>query len=152
MLYGYYVAVASNWQIKDGSDGTENLDIDKGSQYSGITVYDNTVFGTKLFFFSITSLSSFTDLALLLLRTNSDGHIEDVQNIFILPNLAIDASKLTQHTASVGGQNFSFYTMAYDMEPETFDTTINKLNTFSDFVPKNRKMFCISIQLLICYQ
>ena len=138
---GYWIAVASNWQIKDGSDGTELLEIDKGTQNSGITVYDNTVFGAKLFLFNITQLSSFTDLALMLLRTNSDGHIEDVQNIFILPNLAIDQSKLTQHTASVGGYNFSFYTMGYDMTAEKFNTEINKITNFSDYVPKNNKCF-----------
>lgn len=139
--FGYWIAVASNWQIKDGSDGTETLESNKGTQYSGITVYDNTVFGTQLFFFNITSLSSFTDLVLLLLRTNSDGHIEDVQNIFILPDVAIEQNKLTQHTASVGGQNFSFYTMGYDLTPEKFNTVINKINAFSDYTPKNNKCF-----------
>ena len=136
--YGYWIAVASNWKIKDGSDGTES---NKGTQNAGITVYDNTVFGTQLFFFNITSLSSFTDLALLLLRTNADGHIEDVQNIFILPDVAIEQSKLTQHTASVGGKNFSFYTMGYDLTPEKFNTVINKITAFSDYTPKNNKCF-----------
>ena len=139
--YGYWIAVASNWKIKDGSDGTEVLESNKGTQNAGITVYDNTVFGTQLFFFKITSLSSFTDLALLLLRTNADGHIEDIQNIFILPDVAIEQSKLTQHTASVGGQNFSFYTMGYDLTPEKFNTVINKITAFSDYTPKNNKCF-----------
>lgn len=139
--FGYWIAVASNWKIKDGSTGNELLEIDKGTQYSGVTVYDNTVFGTQLFFFNITSLSSFTDLVLLLLRTNADGHIEDVQNIFILPDIAISPSKLTEHSASVGEQNFSFYTLSYDLTPEKFNTVINKITTFSDFQPKNNKCF-----------
>ena len=139
--FGYWIAVASNWKIKDGSTGTEALESNKGTQNSGITVYDNTVFGTQLFFFHITDLSSFADLVLLLLRTNADGHIEDVQNIFILPNVAIEQSKLTQHTASVGGQNFSFYTMGYDLTPKKFNTEINKITSFSDYIPKNNKCF-----------
>lgn len=139
--YGYWIAVASNWKIKDGSDGTEVLESNKGTQNAGITVYDNTVFGTQLFFFHITDLSSFKDLVLLLLRTNADGHIEDVQNIFILPDVAIEQSKLTQHTASVGGENFSFYTMSYDMSPKKFNTEINKITSFSDYTPKNNKCF-----------
>jgi hypothetical protein len=140
---GYWIAVASNWQIKDGSDGTEILDSNKGTQYSGITVYDNTVFGTQLFFFHITSLSSFVNLVLLLLRTNSDGHIEDVQNIFILPDLAIEQSKLTEHTAKVisNENTFTFYTMSYDLTPEKFNTVINKITAFSDYTPKNNKCF-----------
>ena len=139
--FGYWIAVASNWKIKDGSTGTEALESNKGTQNSGITVYDNTVFGTQLFFFHITELSSFADLVLLLLRTNVDGHIEDVENIFILPDVAIEQSKLTQHTASVGGQNFSFYTMGYDLTPAKFNTEINKITSFSDYTPKNNKCF-----------
>lgn len=141
--YGYWIAVASNWKIKDGSTGAELLDSDKGTQYSGITVYDNTVFGTQLFFFNIKSLSSFTDIVLLLLRTNADGHIEDVENIFILPDLAIDVSKLTQHTAYViSNENvFNFYTMAYNTTPEKFNTEIDKITSFSDYTPKNNKCF-----------
>ncbi len=141
--FGYWIAVASNWKIKDGSSGSELLESDKGTQYSGITVYDNTVFGTQLFFFHITDLSSFADLVLLLLRTNADGHIEDVQNIFILPDVAIDQSKLQNHTAKVisDENTFSFYTMSYDMSPEKFNTEINKITSFSDYTPKNNKCF-----------
>lgn len=141
--FGYWIAVASNWKIKDGSTGAELLESDKGTQYAGITVYDNTVFGTQLFFFHITALSSFADLVLLLLRTNADGHIEDVQNIFILPDVAIDQSKLQSHTAKVisDENTFSFYTMSYDMSPEKFNTEINKITSFSDYTPKNNKCF-----------
>lgn len=141
--FGYWIAVASNWKIKDGSSGDELLESGKGTQYAGITVYDNTVFGTQLFFFHITSLSSFADLVLLLLRTNADGHIEDVQNIFILPDVAIDKSKLQNHTAKVlsDENTFNFYTMSYDMSPEKFNTEINKINSFSDYTPKNNKCF-----------
>lgn len=140
---GYWIAVASNWKIKDGSSGAELLESDKGTQYAGITVYDNTVFGTQLFFFHITKLSSFADLVSLLLRTNADGHIEDVQNIFILPEVAIDQSKLQSHSAKVisDENTFSFYTMSYDMSPEKFNTVINKITTFSDYTPKNNKCF-----------
>lgn len=139
--YGYYVGVLSNWQIKDGSDGTEVLASNKGTQNAGISVYDNTVFGEQLFLFDITSLESFKNLALFLLRTNSDGHIEDVNNIFILPNLAITASQLNLHTASVGGQEFNWYTLTYNTLPTKFNTTINKRTSFSNFIPKNNKCF-----------
>lgn len=141
--FGYWIAVASNWKIKDGSSGAELLESDKGTQYAGITVYDNTVFGTQLFFFHITDLSSFADLVLLLLRTNADGHIEDVQNIFILPDVAIDQSKLQNHSAKVisDENTFSFYTMSYDMLPEKFNTEIDKITSFSDYTPKNNKCF-----------
>ena len=139
--FGYYVGVLSNWEIKDESDGTEALPENKGTQNAGISVYDNTVFGEKLFLFEITSLSSFKNLALFLLRTNEDGHIEDVNNLFIIPNLAITASQLIQHSAKVGNQNFSWYTLNYDMTPSKFNTIINKRHSFNDFNPKNNKCF-----------
>lgn len=147
--YGYWIAVASNWKIKDYSTGNEALDVNKGIQYAGITVYDNTVFGTQLFFFNITELSSFTDLYLFLLRTNNDKHIADVENIFIVPNIAIEQRKLTQHNASVVGQNFSFYTMSYDITPQIFNTVINKLTSFSDYTPKNNKCFVYPYNYLL---
>ena len=141
--YGYWIAVASNWKIKDGSTGSEMLESEKGTQYSGITVYDNTIFGTELFFFNITSLSSFVNLVLFLFRTNSDGHIEDVQNIFILPSVSMEPSALELHTAKVISEEntFKFYTMRYNMTPEKFNTTINKLTNFNDYSPKNNKCF-----------
>lgn len=139
--YGYYVGVLSNWEIKDGSDGTEVSSSNKGRQNAGISVYDNTVFGEKLYLFNITSLSSFTNLALFLLRTNADGHIEDVKNIFIIPNLAITQSQLVQHNATVGEQSFNWYTLNYNITPTKFNTTINKRHNFSDFNPKNNKCF-----------
>lgn len=139
--FGYYVGVLSNWEIKDESDGTEALPENKGTQNAGISVYDNTVFGEKLFLFEITSLSSFKNLALFLLRTNEDGHIEDVNNLFIIPNLAITASQLIQHSAKVGNQNFSWYTLNYDMTPAKFNTTITKRHSFTNFQPKNNKCF-----------
>lgn len=139
--YGYYVGVLSNWEIKDGSNGEEILPINKGKENAGISVYDNTVFGEKLYLFNITSLSSFSDLASFILRTNSDGHIENVKNIFIIPNLAINVSKLVQHNATVGEQNFNWYTLNYDITPTKFNTNINKRHNFSDFNPKNNKCF-----------
>ena len=141
--YGYWVAVLSSYQIKDSSTGGELLPDDKGTQYAGVTVYDNVVFGTKLFLFNITQLSDFADLTLFLLRTNADGHIEDVQNIFIVPDALINVADLTLHTAYVVSQSneFSWYSMSYNTTPSTFNTTINKRTTFSDYTPKNNKCF-----------
>lgn len=141
MNFGYWIAVATNWQPKDGSTGEELLDADKGSQYSGITVYDNVVFGTKLLLFHILELSSFKNLYLLISRTNYDGHIEDIENIFIIPDIGINQSKLTLHNAKLLTNDFSFYTMEYDTTIESFNTSINKRHSFSDYIPKNNKCF-----------
>ena len=141
--FGYWVALACNWEIKDGSDGAGIIESDKGKQYSGISVYDNTVFGTKLFLFNITDLSSFVNVYRYILRTNADGHIADLENIFILPNVAINNSDLIYHTAYVIEQTneFHWYTLNYDTQPTIFNTVINKLTSFNDYQPKNNKCF-----------
>lgn len=141
--FGYFVAVASSYEIEDGSTGTELLPENKGRQYSGVTVYDNVVFGSKIFLFHITQLSDFADLVQLLIRTNSDGHIEDVQNLFIIPNALITLSQLVQHTAYVISEEneFHWYTLPYDTTPTKFNTTINKITSFNDYTPKNKKCF-----------
>ena len=140
--YGYWIAIASNWKIKDNSTGDEILDSDKGTQYSGVTVYDNVVFGSLLFLIQINDETSFEDLYLFISRTNMDGHIQDIENIFIVPDIAITPSALTSHTAKLG-QNleFTFFTMDYDMQPAKFNTPITKISSFRDYTPKNNKCF-----------
>lgn len=140
---GYYVVIQSAWKIKDGSDGWELLETDKGTQHAGISVYDKNVFGTQLFLFPITNLSSFVNVSNFLQRTTADKHIEDVENIFIVPNALITAASLESHSAYCLSQDlpFTFYTLSYDMTPSTFNTTITKRTSFSDYTPKNNKCF-----------
>ena len=140
---GYWIGVLSNYEIKDNSKGYELLPIDKGSQYSGVSVYDNIVFGTKLFIFQIQQLSDFLNLVRFLMRTNYDGHIADVENMFVIPYGFIDQSKITLHTAYVVSNDnvFSWYTLQYDLTPQTFNTTITKRTSFNDYTPKNNKCF-----------
>lgn len=140
--FGYWIAVASNWKIKDNSTGFEILESDKGTQFAGITVYNNTVFGTQLFFIHIQNLTDFRNLYLLIARTNMDGHVEDIQNIFIVPDVAITVASLTEHTAKMGDDlTFNFYTMSFKTDVEKFDTTIEKLHSYYDYTPKNNKCF-----------
>lgn len=127
--YGYWIAINSSW------------DIHNQKQYSGVCVYDNTVFGSQLYLFNIVDTNDFLNVVLFLYKTSTDGHIADVQNMFILPDVAIELSKLNSFTESVGGQSFSYYTMQYDMDIESFDTTISKRHSFSGISVKNNKCF-----------
>lgn len=83
---GYWIAVASDWNIPDGSSSG-------GNQYAGISIYNNVVSGTKYYFFYITMIESFKDLLLYILRTNADGHIADIKNIFVVPDIRNFTSK-----------------------------------------------------------
>ena len=140
--YGYWVAVASNWKIKDGSNGFEIADSDHGTQFAGVTMYDNTIFGNEIYLIHIVSLQDIANLYLFISRTNMDKHVADIQNLFIVPDALIDLTKITQHTAKLGNNlTFTFYTLNYDMEATKFDTEIDKITSFDDFVPKNKKCF-----------
>lgn len=140
--FGYWIAVASNWKIKDNSTGFEILESDKGTQFAGITVHNNTVFGTQLFFINIQNLTDFRNLYLLIARTNMDGHVQDIQNIFIVPDIAITVASLTEHTAKMGDDlTFNFYTMSFNTDIKKFNTTIEKLHSYYDYTPKNNKCF-----------
>lgn len=149
--FGYWIAVASNWKIKDNSTGSEISSSDKGSQYSGVTIYNNVVFGTQLFLFNINEINDFKNLVLFLMRTNNDGHIEDIENIFIIPNMAVSAKDLTEHSAKliIDDNVFNFYTMKYNLLPKKFNTEINKIISYSDYTPKNNKCFVYPYNYLL---
>ena len=140
---GFWVAVMSDYRIKDGSTGTEILPENKGTQCAGITVYNNSVFGSELFLFNITNLSSYLDLQLFISRTASDGHASDINAIYVLPSISFGSlSNFTQHTASFGGQNFSYYTIPQTTSITTFDTTVGKITSFTGVTIRNNKCFC----------
>ena len=151
----YYIGMMTDWILKDGSIGTEIGSDNKGTQFEGISVYDGTVFANKLIVFKIENISDFSKVANYILRTNSDGHIEDIKDLFIIPGFAFPStSVLTSHSAYAGRQEASalitFYTINYSSLPRKLTRQINRLTQFSDYTPKNRKMFLLSIQLLIC--
>lgn len=147
--YGYWVALSTNWLIADGSDGNELTESSKGKQYDGITVYNNTVFGNQLVLFKITAVEAFVNIALYLLRTNADGHIADVKDMFIVPNLAVNELYVDYHEASVGGHDFEFYTLPFSDTAKKFNTTITKRHSFTGISVKNNKCFCYPYNYLL---
>lgn len=137
----YWVAVETAWIPNDGSTGNELTDSGKGQQYSGISVYNKQVFGNKIILFQVNDIQDLVNLGLYILRTNGDGHIADIQNIFIIPSALIKPATLTIHTAKAGGIDFSFYTMPFSDTVEGFDIDIDKIISFNDYIPKNNKCF-----------
>lgn len=139
--YGFYIAIATNWKINDNTTGTESTESAKGTQFAGISVYDKVISGNTIALFKITNINDLINVGLFVLRTNADGHVADIENMYILPTLSINESTLTSHSASVGGQSFSWDTMPFDITPTKFNTTINKRTSFTNFIPKNNKCF-----------
>lgn len=119
------------------------------SQYSGISVYNKSVFGKEIFLFNIANLSSFSNVALFLIATNGDGHINDIDTIFYIPSAIIKPSELVLYQGNVGEKNYSFYGMNYSRNPEIFNTVINKPYAFADYQPKNNKCLCYPYNYLL---
>lgn len=141
----YWIAVETDWIPKDGSTGKEISDSDKGQQFSGITVYNKQVFGNQIILFQVNTIQDLENLRLYILRTNSDGHIADIQNIFVIPSALVDEPTITEHKAKVKEveeKEFTFYTIEYTNEVAGFDISIDKITSFNDYIPKNKKCFC----------
>lgn len=113
-----------------------------GKQFAGITVYNNQIFGDEIHLIATTPLNNLTNFINYLGKTNADGHIEDIKDVFLVPNALIDLSKVEQETGTFGDKSFSFYKLQFTDSPREFTTNVQKLTSFSDYRPKNNKVFC----------
>ena len=142
--YGYYIGIMSGYTPTDGQSSG-------GKNYDGISILNNVVSGLDLFLFKITDRPSIFNVLFFLARTNDDGKINDIGNMFIIPNASINEARLSLHTFpyEYGGVQIgtcTYYTIppASDdvvFNPTTFNTTITKRHSFTGFTPKNNKCF-----------
>ena len=131
----FWIAVTTAWLPDDNTSSG-------GKQFSGITVNSKCVSGTKILIFKITTLADYLNLALYIIRTNGDGHVADMENIFIIPKACIDETKLILHTTMIeGGTSFNYWEITNNVDLQYFAQPIQKLTSFSDYVPKNNKCF-----------
>lgn len=140
----FWVVVQTSWLPNDNS---QLQTPPAGKQYSGITVYSRQIFGEELVLFDFSIISNgVKNLGLFINRTNSDGHIADIKNIFIVPSTVIDQTQLTLHTANAGtGQtdfDFNFYTTNWTSTSKEINFEIDKISSFTNLTIKNNKCFC----------
>lgn len=149
--FGYWVGIMSGYTPTDGQSSG-------GNNYSGISILNNVISGLDLFLFKITSRADLFNIVLFIARTNDDGKIEDINNMFIIPNACINASILNQHTFpyALGSTSINcvYYTVPMSgdeqvFNPETFNTSISKRHSFSNFTPKNNKCFVYPYNYLL---
>lgn len=147
-----WVAVETAWILKENSTGNEVFDNDKGSQFSGITVYNKQVFGNKIILFQYNDANDLISLGLYLMRANSDGHIADIKNIFIVPDALIDKSKIVLKTAYAFQTEeeyaINFYELPMSSDIKSFDFEVDKITNFEDFKPVNNKCYCFPYNYL----
>lgn len=132
-----YVAIISSW-----NPSTEK-------QFSAITVYNKQVFGKPVYLIPSNQLSDLQNLGLFIIKTNADGHIDDIDSIFWVPDALINASDLIENTASIGEQTFNFYSMKNKFSIASFIQTVTKQHDFSDYTPKNNKCYVYPYNYLL---
>ena len=132
----FYVAVTSNWNI------------DNKTGYNGISAYTGTVFGDIVHLFDL-SESGLYNLDHFIFITNGQGHVSDIHDMFIVPKVLIPEGNYENKTVTdtVAGTEVTctYKRLRYDSDKAFSYVTrthfIEKLNRFSDFVPKNNKVF-----------
>lgn len=141
--FGYFIGIMSGYTPTDGQASG-------GNNYAGISILNNVISGFDLFLFKITSRADLFNVVLFIARTNDDGKIADINNMFIIPNAGINESILNQHIFpyNVGSTSINciYYTIPMSgdeqvFNPTTFNTTIAKRTSFSNYTPKNKKCF-----------
>lgn len=154
--YGFWVAITSDWIPNDNS--IIDLLTPQGKQYSGISVYNGSVFGNQILLFEIiwdsvnSRFSGYENIQRYIERTNNDQHIGDVRDMFIIPDALIKRANINQHQAyndltTNANELFTFYTLKYNTTAESFDTTITKVNSGLNVV--NNKCYCYPYNYLL---
>lgn len=140
LSYNYFwVAISCSW------------DIETQKQFSGINVVNKSVWGKRIYLINPNEDGSgLVNLGLFLYKCLEDKHIEDVSDIFIVPDAVVNQAQITQVSFSVGGQSGVYYKLPLvNMNVESFNTTIAKRTSFSDYTPKNNKCFVYPYNYLL---
>lgn len=107
-----------------------------------ITVYNKNVMAKKLCLFDASDLSNLVNLGLFLMATNSQGHNDDIDSVFFIPDLLINRATLQQRIGTYGGQNYYFYLTPNDFDIKELAVNIPKVHSFQGVNIKNNKCFC----------
>lgn len=149
----FFVVIESSYYILPGSNEDS---LAKGVQFSGVSVYNKCVNGKLLFVFKITSTNDYSNISRFISRTNKDGFINDISNMYIAPKGAIDTNNIIPITAYVKENDvsvsFSYYFVDinnYSNNANKFDTEINKVNSYSGLTIKNNKCYCYPYNYLM---
>lgn len=153
-LIEYYIVMETDWIFNDNTIGYS--DGRNGKQFSGITPYNGLISGHQYIIFDTgTELSNIANvynyIKRTIDRTNLEGHINDIRNLFVIPKNVIKVANLTKHTAYVtqvaDSEKIEFYTLdntstiGIPVSGEHYTYTVNKNTSFTGYTPKNNKVF-----------
>ena len=140
----YYYAIFSNFNPATGK------------QYNGVTNYHKQLYGSSLFLFTS---SNTTHINYFIADTNSQGHIEDIQNLCVLPQNFFGKITLSEQTGNYDDNGtpvpYTFYKVldsnafVTDKDFKTSNIAITKNTSFSDYTTKNNKLYCYPFNYLL---
>ena len=170
----YYVAVYSDWlPVNSGGTGDTQK---AGSQYDGVAVYNGVVGGHSLLLFKLyvdsnrpfstydqndhwdSHTPDLIDLKDYIATTNADGHIEDIKDIFLIPdalfNGGSDEASITDCSRVIGdpvfARRFMYYVSKQSFEPDTYTVNIPKVHNYTGITGiTNNKLFCYPYNYLL---
>lgn len=122
---------------------------DTQTGYDGVAIYNGSIFGKKMMLFQ-NVLAGWEELLHFILKVNADGYISSLSDMFIVPATLVDQSTLTQHTyTGLDGNQHTYYTPQYTDAPKTFISQFDKQYTWSEYTPKNNKLYCYPYNYLM---
>lgn len=119
--------------------------------YVGVTKINGSLTGSWYFLFPAFEGSvGLPNINNFLRNVNEKNKIESIKNMFILPKFLVDAIGTTHYQTS--GQifgNYEFYLLNTSSRAVTLTYNFNKINSFSDYTPKNNKCFVYPMNYMI---
>lgn len=165
-LLDYWVGVYSDWLPIDS--GTWAWTKKSGYQFDGITAYNRNVSGHALLLFKLkkrasdqidwsTHVPDLTDLKDFIATCNIDGHIEDLKDIFILPNGLFGSGDYSERVVErdvpdaqpVFLRTFKYYIASQSLTAKTWNVTIPKVHSFDGINIANNKCYCYPYNYLL---
>lgn len=136
----YYFCINTTWDPVGEHNFGESTD-------SFVNINGNLV-GNFIFCFTPgEALSSYVNN--FIYKTNQDGKIDAIKELYILPKVIIDNfdTKTKTYTAVLG--SFSCLLLKNEKDAITIPVTFDRINQFSDYIPKNNKLFCYPYNYLL---
>lgn len=170
----YYVGVYSDW-LPVNSGGTAATQ-KAGTQYDGVAIYDGVVGGHSLLMFKLYVDSNrpfstydqndhwdahtpdLIDLKDYIATCNADGHIEDVKDLFIVPDALFtgtsDEATIIDCSRVIGdpvfARRFMYYVSKQSFDPDTYTVNIPKVHSFTGITGiTNNKIYCYPYNYLL---